>query len=129
MARRGRGREVAKAIESTEALEKAIADSETMLVVLDIHSDWVGPCVVMQPMYESLTLALESWESRLRILTVNKALLTDAHKERFGVEESSKPYFVVIKQQVVLGKIAGANAPELRTIMTEHVPAAPSKDS
>ena len=28
---------------------------------------------------------------------VNKALLTDAHKERFGVEESSKPYFVVIK--------------------------------
>lgn len=28
---------------------------------------------------------------------MNKALLTDAHKERFGVEESSKPYFVVIK--------------------------------
>lgn len=43
--------------------------------VLDIHSDWVGPCVVMQPMYESLTLALESWESRLRILTVSLALL------------------------------------------------------
>lgn len=43
--------------------------------VLDIHSDWVGPCVVMQPMYESLTLALESWESRLRILTVSLAPL------------------------------------------------------
>jgi len=28
-----------------------------------------------------------------------------------------------VQQQVVLGKIAGANAPELRSIINEHVPA------
>ena len=32
------------------------------------------------------------------------------------------------QQKVVLGKISGANAPELRSIITENVPPPPDKD-
>jgi hypothetical protein len=37
-------------------------------------------------------------------------------------------FCAVVQQKVVLGKIAGANAPELRGIIIEHVPAAPKDE-
>lgn len=56
--------------------------------VLDIHNDWVGPCVVMQPMYEALTLLLDSWETRLLLLTVS-GFVSEACRRPWLLEQDS----------------------------------------
>jgi hypothetical protein len=185
MARRNKSRQIVTALETVEALTMAVEESDKKLVgacvlgrldlgrrlpfaVLDVHTGWVGPCAVMAPMFDSVTLLIESWADRLKLCSVrsclapqltppppdwcpqiDKALLPEDLVEKYAVDmSSSKPYFVVLKvraslpsglpslrcccrslqQRVVLGKISGANAPELRSIITENVPPPPEKD-
>jgi len=48
-----------------------------MLAVLDLHKDWCGPCVVMGPTLEMLTLELEKWDKRVKFLTMDDSLLSE----------------------------------------------------
>ena len=49
MASRKKGAQVIFALDSAEALQKVIDDSEKYLAVVDIHYGWCGPTEVMAP--------------------------------------------------------------------------------
>ena len=49
MASRKKGAQVIFALDSAEALQTVIDDSEKYLAVVDIHYGWCGPTEVMAP--------------------------------------------------------------------------------
>lgn len=68
MARRQRN--VVSALADDAAYARAISESDKMLVVVDIHRDWCGPCTVMEAVYRKAYIEIDKAEERVKFYTV-----------------------------------------------------------
>ena len=67
----GEKAKLVKAIESEEEWDEWIAKSENMLLVLDCHQDWCGPCDTLQPTFAGINNDVAESETRLSFLSVS----------------------------------------------------------
>ena len=91
------------------------------LLVIDIHKKWCGPCEVMRPTFERIFLNTDDCDQKAEFLAIH----SDAgisQLSSFTEKATSKPFFVLWKENEVVAKVDGANAPELSALISENIP-------
>ncbi|CAE7677928.1 unnamed protein product [Symbiodinium sp. KB8] len=119
-ARRGM-RQLMEVIDDAEVLQEWIDKSDDLVVVVDLFKDWCGYCSVMEPTYNTLFLDLDNFEERVKLLAIDSSKLTEEQLKIIPVNPGCKPSFVVFKHKVAIGKVQGANAPEVAMLVRENV--------
>jgi hypothetical protein len=56
---------------------------------------------------------------------VNRSLLREDEVTGYAVPSGCKPYVVVLKHKMAIGKVDGANAAELNAIIGDNIPPVP----
>lgn len=118
MASRKKNLAIVDALGSAEALDKAIDESDKYLAVVDVHQGWCGPCGVMEPVMRKIKLGNE--RLLVKFYTLDESLMTPAQKAPLPNHGVCKPIFLLYKNKVLVGKIAGVNAPELETQVVDN---------
>jgi len=70
MASRRKQQNVVSVLDSSDGFAKAVEDSTRVLVVVDVHQNWTGPCTVMEPIYRKAYIELDRADERLKFYTV-----------------------------------------------------------
>lgn len=59
MATRKKGAQILFPLESAEAFQKAVDESEKFLAVVDVYQSWTGPTSVMEPVFRRIKMEKE----------------------------------------------------------------------
>eukprot|EP00944_MAST-04C_sp_MAST-4C-sp1_P003963 g3963.t1 len=114
--------ELVKPIGSQEEWDEFIQNTAgKKLLIIDIHKKWCGPCEVMRPTFERIFLNTDDCDQKAEFLAVH----SDAgisQLSSFTEKATSKPFFVLWKENEVVAKVDGANAPELTSLISENMP-------
>ena len=113
--------ELIKPIGSQEEWDEFIPTVGKKLLVIDIHKKWCGPCDVMRPTFERIFLNTDECDKKCEFLAVHSESGIK-QLEQYCEKATSKPYFVLWKDNEVVAKVDGANAPELQTLLSENMP-------
>ncbi|GAB6024944.1 hypothetical protein CHUAL_010045 [Chamberlinius hualienensis] len=105
-----------KILESAEAVKKLTSESGSNLVVIHFAADWAPQCAQMNLVLQELSNDIEL--SSVTFAQVEAEAVPEISQQ---YDVSSVPTFVLIKNQVVVDKINGANAPKLTTAVKKHV--------
>lgn len=91
------------------------------LKVLEIYSEWCGPCKSVVPTFKRIRLDKDD-EAALQFIAVaaEKCDFLEAAKEHRG---KSEPLFLLYRNGQVKSKIDGANTPTLSTQILQLTPA------
>jgi len=103
-----------------ETFQKRIADEACKkLHIVDIYTNWCGPCMAMVPTFKGLQMNIEGFEDRCTISQVERES-QDEYKERFP--QTSKPRFLFYKGGVEIYYVDGLKAPEILRFINENLP-------
>lgn len=94
-------------VQNREDFEQELIEAGNKLVVIDFFANWCGPCKIISPILEELSL---KYSDTAKVLKVN----VDACEEiAMEYNVTSMPTFVFIKDQQVVDVIVGGNAEKL----------------
>ena len=110
-------------IENTEQWNEQMASLGKKLLVIDVHKKWCGPCEVMRPTFERIFLNTDECENRCIFVSVSDDAGIEA-LDKYTAKATSKPFFVLWKQNEVVATINGANSPEISNLISENMPSA-----
>ena len=102
---------------------RVMNDNDPKLYVVDVYSQWCGPCQQMGPTFKSLVLSVTSFDERLGFIQVERTFAKDFAG---NYPATSRPLFLFIRQGAVLKAIQGCNAPEIIETINQLIP--PLKD-
>jgi len=99
---------------------KVLESGTNKLMVIDIYTDWCGPCKELTPTYKSLQMNIECFEDRVQLFTMERKVL-ESFAERFPA--TSMPRFLFVRAGQEIECIVGVNAPKLLTSINVNMPA------
>lgn len=85
------------------------------LQVYKFEASWCGPCQALKPQWRQFTADFET----VRFQTVDVDDDTTDLAQKFQV--TSMPTFVLTKGSAEIGRVIGANLPELKTLLEAHL--------
>lgn len=88
-------------IEITEDNYDKEVKNSNIPVIIDFFADWCGPCHMMKPVFESVSL---KYKDKLRFVKINTEILPEIAQE---FEISGIPCFVIIKNGKEIDRIIG----------------------
>jgi thiol-disulfide isomerase/thioredoxin len=115
------------AVESPEQWDEIVSGLGKKLLVVDLHKKWCGPCEVMRPIFERIFLNTDECENRCSFVSVSDEVSIKA-LEAYTAKVTSKPFFLLWKQNEIVGKVDGCNSPEVSGLINEHMPSALDDD-
>ena len=77
-----------EAIADAEAFGAYLEKSETILVVMDVHQNWCGPCDTMKPTYNSIFNEIDDCENKVAFTTADIKTLTPQLVELMATKPS-----------------------------------------
>ena len=98
--------------------------------MIDCHQSWCGPCETVKPTYNAISNELDACDERVLFLTADlkilkpqigellKTLQNDIDLENHGC----MPFFLVVKNKVIVQTILGADVPTLRDCVMAEAP-------
>lgn len=113
MAKKGQAVQLQIEVNNDEEWEKLI--QRDGLIVVDIYSEWCGPCLGMQANLKKIKLELGG---DLLILAVAKA---DGISRLSRFRNKSEPTWMFISKGKMVNMMFGADAPKLTRLITEEL--------
>eukprot|EP00518_Triparma_eleuthera_P013645 CAMPEP_0182480858 /NCGR_PEP_ID=MMETSP1319-20130603/36425_1 /TAXON_ID=172717 /ORGANISM="Bolidomonas pacifica, Strain RCC208" /LENGTH=133 /DNA_ID=CAMNT_0024682407 /DNA_START=16 /DNA_END=414 /DNA_ORIENTATION=- len=118
------------AIDTEEAFDSWLAKSNDILLLIDVHQEWSGPCETLMPTFSRLMLDIEKAEMRLAFLSAEiptfAAKVQDLQSDdaKFGdvAEKGCSPMFLAVRFGKAVGIVEGANSPALVALVKEQIP-------
>lgn len=109
-------------IESEEAFVSKVLENpqKDKLLVVDIFTEWCGPCKELIPTFKSLSMNTDFFDDRVQIFTLERSVYP-AFKERFPA--TSMPKFLLYKGGEEIVEIIGVDAPKLMNSISQYMPA------
>ena len=119
-----------EAIADAEAFGAYLEKSETVLVVMDVHQNWCGPCDTMKPTYNSIFNEINNCEDKVAFTTADIKSLTPQLVELMATKPSDldlgnhgcMPFFLLVKNKAVVAIVLGADVPTLRDNVVLYAP-------
>jgi thioredoxin 1 len=107
-------------IESEDAFQNKIINADSnRLFIIDVHTDWCGPCTSFEMTLKTVAMSTEGFDERCMYCTCERKNWPE-FAERFPA--TSMPRFVFYKEGQELLYIEGVRAPEILRAMQEHMP-------
>lgn len=109
-------------IETEEAFVSKVLEtpSKDKLMVIDLFTDWCGPCKELIPTFKSLQINTEFFDDRVQIFTLERSVYPP-FKDRF--QATSMPKFLMYKAGEEIMEIIGVDAPKLLNSINQYMPA------
>lgn len=126
---------VVEDVEKWEAwLEKS--ETEDMLLVVDAHVDWCGPCETLHPTFTRIYLDTNECDKRVAFLAMNLQIFKEQIRPFLPADSGidldqhgCMPFFLLIRQKATRAKVVGANSPQILAMITEHMPPEPENEN
>ncbi|CEM21247.1 unnamed protein product [Vitrella brassicaformis CCMP3155] len=100
------------------------SNEDPRLHIVDVYTQWCGPCNQMMPLFKSLSINVDFFEERVNILQVCAATIGDFEK----YEGTSQPTFLLYREGSLVAEVKGANAPVLLKTIDQNLPPPPDTD-
>lgn len=109
-------------IADAEAFGQYLDKSEAVLVVMDCHQQWCGPCDTMKPTYNSIFNEIKNCEEKVAFTTCAidafmpqlTELMTTKASDLDLANHGCMPFFLLVKNREVQAVVLGADVPTLR---------------
>ena len=119
-----------EAIADAEAFGAYLEKSETVLVVMDVHQNWCGPCDTMKPTYNSIFNEIDNCGDKAAFTSADIKTLTPQLVELMATKPSDldlanhgcMPFFLLVKNKAVVAIVLGADVPTLRDNVVLYAP-------
>ena len=69
------------------------SEEEKRMAIIDVHLDWCGPCVCMEPNYSAIWFSMDEPQTRISFWQIAESNLPEAWKEKLQV--NVRPKFLV----------------------------------
>jgi len=89
------------------------------LMIVDVYTNWCGPCAQMVPTFKNLQVNVDNFEDRCQVLQVDREMIEE-FKEKYTA--TSKPRFLFYLQGQMVAEIDGLNAPAILRTIDEFIP-------
>ncbi|XP_014206140.1 thioredoxin [Copidosoma floridanum] len=106
-----------KIISNVAELEETLKNAGDKLVVIDFSATWCGPCKMIKPKYEELSLKEEM--QNVIFLSVD---VDEAEDVAMAYQIESMPTFVFLRDNKKLEQFSGANLDKLSDTIKKHMP-------
>eukprot|EP00747_Dinoflagellata_sp_TGD_P168729 gnl/TRDRNA2_/TRDRNA2_195826_c0_seq1.p1 gnl/TRDRNA2_/TRDRNA2_195826_c0~~gnl/TRDRNA2_/TRDRNA2_195826_c0_seq1.p1 ORF type:complete len:127 (-),score=30.16 gnl/TRDRNA2_/TRDRNA2_195826_c0_seq1:93-473(-) len=104
-----------------DAFKKRIADeADKRLHIVDVYTEWCGPCLQIVPTLKSLQINVDQFEDRCTVMQIERTALTE-YEQRFPM--TCKPRFLFYKGGAEVNYVDGLLAPEILAFIHENLPA------
>ena len=122
-------------LESETDWQALMAVSENKLVVVDIYSEWCGPCEAMLPTFARVFVEFEGADERLAIASASIAKLASVIQPTLPREQpiinldkhGCLPIFAIYRHKSCIGIVSGPDASQLLNQITLNIPERPDK--
>ena len=104
-----------EAIADAEAFGAYLEKSETVLVVMDVHQNWCGPCDTMKPTYNSIFNEIDNCEDKVAFTTADIKTLTP---QLVALMDARAPYTCVAKSRCEMYALSLENLHKITTKLT-----------
>mmetsp|Transcript_103266 Transcript_103266/g.291605 ORF Transcript_103266/g.291605 Transcript_103266/m.291605 type:complete len:127 (+) Transcript_103266:128-508(+) len=94
-------------------------ETDKRLHIVDVYTNWCGPCISMVPTFKNLQMNVDYFEDRCTISQVDRMLLPE-YAER--IPQTSKPHFLFYKFGQEAHFVEGLKAPEILNFINENLP-------
>ncbi len=117
-------------LESETDWQALMVVSEKKLVVVDIFSEWCGPCDAMLPTFTRIFVEFEGAEERLAIASASISKLSAVIQPTLPREQpiinldkhGCLPIFAIYRHKVCIGVVSGPDASQLLNQITLNIP-------
>lgn len=88
------------------------------LTVVDVHLSWCGSCALLAPIFRSIALKIDDYDSRVQFLTA------DIEKVHYfkDLQNSSQPKFIFYLGSKVVAEVKGVNVPQITAYINRYIP-------
>jgi len=111
-------KQIVQKLTSKEEFDNML-ETEKRLLVVDVYSEWCGPCVQMTPTFQTLTVSIEAFTSRVHLVCIERKLHPDLAEK---YPESSKPQFLFYDKGKCVNEIDRVDAPAILRTIEEYIP-------
>uniref|UniRef100_A0A1A9ZLV0 Thioredoxin domain-containing protein n=1 Tax=Glossina pallidipes TaxID=7398 RepID=A0A1A9ZLV0_GLOPL len=102
-------------VQSKEDMEKQINEAGDKLIVIDFYASWCGPCKIISPKLEELSV---QYSDKALVLKVN---VDDCEEIALEYNVTSMPTFVFMKNRQIIDIFVGGNPEKLVKNMEKYV--------
>ena len=102
-------------VQNKDDLEQKLTEAGNKLVVIDFYANWCGPCKIISPKLEELSL---QYADQALVLKVN---VDDCEEIAMEYNVTSMPTFVFIKAREIIDIFVGGNSEKLVKNMEKFV--------
>ncbi|KAL9886665.1 thioredoxin T [Glossina fuscipes fuscipes] len=102
-------------VQSKEDMEKQINEAGEKLIVIDFYASWCGPCKIISPKLEELSV---QYSDKALVLKVN---VDDCEEIALEYNVTSMPTFVFMKNRQIIDIFVGGNPEKLVKNMEKYV--------
>eukprot|EP00746_Dinoflagellata_sp_MGD_P003391 gnl/MRDRNA2_/MRDRNA2_106591_c0_seq1.p1 gnl/MRDRNA2_/MRDRNA2_106591_c0~~gnl/MRDRNA2_/MRDRNA2_106591_c0_seq1.p1 ORF type:complete len:124 (+),score=26.69 gnl/MRDRNA2_/MRDRNA2_106591_c0_seq1:92-463(+) len=95
------------------------------LHIVDVYTNWCGPCQQMVPTFKNLQVNIDFFEDRVTITQIDRDTIPE-FKEKYPF--TSKPRFLFYQHGNQIKEIEGLNAPEILRTVDEFIPSTEAED-
>jgi len=110
--------EVVFQVNSKEDFEH-ILENDPRLILVDLYSEWCGPCVQMTPTLKTLIVNIDSFERRVCPISMERTVVPSLAEK---YPESSKPRFLFYEHGKCVEVIERVDAPAILRAIDEYMP-------
>lgn len=109
-----------------EIFQKQISDeSSKKLHIVDVYTDWCGPCYSIVPTVKNLQVNIDMFDDRCTVTQVERSAIPE-YAERFSA--TSKPRFLFYKGGQEVNFVEGLKAPEILKFIDNNLPDVEAED-
>mmetsp|Transcript_64518 Transcript_64518/g.145503 ORF Transcript_64518/g.145503 Transcript_64518/m.145503 type:complete len:137 (+) Transcript_64518:140-550(+) len=111
-----------------EDLAAAVDMSDSVLVVIDVHKKWCGPCDAMFPTFTEMWKVFPECDRRMSLYSAEIEILGEDVQNLLPEEMKTNitgrgcaPMFLVLRNKVVKAKVEGCNSPVLSIELRKYM--------
>ena len=121
------------------ALEAVIPNSESKVIIVDVHKNWCGPAIAIMSFMNQIWSDYDDANSRIGFHTISiestpdmvkkiQTYVAAAHSDVKVANHGCKPLFIVFRKGECVGVVDGLNTPELSSLVSLHIPKMKAKE-
>lgn len=113
-------KDIIEAVHNEDEFKSWVEDeTNKKLVIVDVFTNWCGPCAQMVPTFKNLQVNVDNFDDRCQVLQVDREFVEEF---RDKYEATSKPRFLFYLGGQLVSEIEGLNAPAILRAIDEFIP-------